>query len=714
MLKTMRENTKVVLWIVLVAFLGGFVVIALGTGVRGCGDLARSFGIKIKGRAPDIVGMVNGLPVTYEFFQREYGSLREVERERLGSSFSDDQRTMQQLRERTWDGILQRLLFLSRAEELGISVSPKELAEYIVNNPPQWIVEHPQLQTDGRFDRQKYLQALQGPGGLGQMVEAQYAELLPVQKLQGRVNACIRTTRLEIERELQREADHVEATYLAVRDYPFRSATKEDRDRTLQLAEELASSIASPLDFARAAETHSFGAKASEGGRYGRVTEGTRGAAVDSILFSMELNTCSRPIELGSSWFLFLVHERGEDESGAWADISQIMLNVTRRVDDAALAKYFRDHRAEYRNPEKAKVRLVTIAKEASDRDETDIREEIEVIREEIIEGRPFEEVAALESEDAATAEQGGDLGEFGRGKMVPEFEEVAFSLDSGTISEPVRTQFGWHLIRVDERSTVEGEEQLRARHILLKVEPGQATLDSMDMVMESVAEDARRVGLEEAARLHGLEATETAPFPRGSYIPGLGASPGGAAWVFQSSPGDVSRALETDRDFFVLETVERVPEREAKLSEVRGRVVMAYLREKAAQEANEYMKGVAQRLKDGESFQAVTSADTLVELLERIRFARKDYASGVGRDIEPVGAAFGLERGMAAGPLQGSQASLIVRCDSLWSDAVEDTTGVTDRVLMETRQRVFTSWLKWLEEDAIIEDYRENFFGIS
>ncbi len=84
MLRAMRENTKFVLWFVLVAFLGGFVVISLGTGVRGCGDLVRSFGIKITDRAPNVVGVVNGVEITYEQFQREYSSIRDAERERQG------------------------------------------------------------------------------------------------------------------------------------------------------------------------------------------------------------------------------------------------------------------------------------------------------------------------------------------------------------------------------------------------------------------------------------------------------------------------------------------------------------------------------------------------------------------------------------------------------------------------------------------------------
>ncbi|MFA7659508.1 MAG: peptidylprolyl isomerase [Candidatus Gastranaerophilaceae bacterium] len=78
--------------------------------------------------------------------------------------------------------------------------------------------------------------------------------------------------------------------------------------------------------------------------------------------------------------------------------------------------------------------------------------EEAISLKEEILSGKPFEDVAA-ENSLCPSGANGGDLGFFGRGQMVGEFEEAAFDLNVGEVSDPVRTNFGWHLILVTDKN---------------------------------------------------------------------------------------------------------------------------------------------------------------------------------------------------------------------------------------------------------------------
>lgn len=78
-------------------------------------------------------------------------------------------------------------------------------------------------------------------------------------------------------------------------------------------------------------------------------------------------------------------------------------------------------------------------------------KEEAEQCRQEIMEGKSFAEVAKRVSK-CPSGSQGGDLGFFSRGRMVPQFDQVAFELPQGELSEPVQTQFGWHLLTVTDR----------------------------------------------------------------------------------------------------------------------------------------------------------------------------------------------------------------------------------------------------------------------
>lgn len=108
---------------------------------------------------------------------------------------------------------------------------------------------------------------------------------------------------------------------------------------------------------------------------------------------------------------------------------------------DEEVAKYFEEHQAELGQPEQVKASHILVATE----------DEAKQIVSQLQGGADFAALAAEKSQDPGTKDQGGDLGFFGRGELVPEFENVAFTLAAGQVSAPVQTQFGWHLIKVAE-----------------------------------------------------------------------------------------------------------------------------------------------------------------------------------------------------------------------------------------------------------------------
>jgi peptidyl-prolyl cis-trans isomerase C len=80
--------------------------------------------------------------------------------------------------------------------------------------------------------------------------------------------------------------------------------------------------------------------------------------------------------------------------------------------------------------------------------------DEAKAVLAEVKKGTDFAELARQKSKDPGAAAEGGDLGYFGKEQMVPEFAEVAFKLDKGQVSDPVKTQFGWHIIKVEDKRT--------------------------------------------------------------------------------------------------------------------------------------------------------------------------------------------------------------------------------------------------------------------
>lgn len=133
-------------------------------------------------------------------------------------------------------------------------------------------------------------------------------------------------------------------------------------------------------------------------------------------------------------------------------------------LDEAALRQAYEANKAQY---EKSNARHILIAFKGSpaaqpgkpELTEEEAKAKAEDLRKKIEGGASFEELAKTESDDVGSGANGGSLGEFARGQMVPEFEQAAFTAAVGAVSEPVRTQFGFHLIRVDSRGAAPFEE---------------------------------------------------------------------------------------------------------------------------------------------------------------------------------------------------------------------------------------------------------------
>lgn len=132
-------------------------------------------------------------------------------------------------------------------------------------------------------------------------------------------------------------------------------------------------------------------------------------------------------------------------ESVVWRDV---------RVSPESVAEFYERHREEFRHPEQVRVRhiLVAVPAKASARQWERARERAEAIKGRVEAGEDFARLAQLESADPSTTKEGGDLGWVGRGELQEDFERVAFSLDVGKVSAPVRTSLGYHIVQVTGR----------------------------------------------------------------------------------------------------------------------------------------------------------------------------------------------------------------------------------------------------------------------
>jgi peptidyl-prolyl cis-trans isomerase D len=327
-------------------------------------------------------------------------------------------------------------------------------------------------------------------------------------------------------------------------------------------------------------------------------------------------------------------------------------------VTEAELDTYWRDHKDEFRTPAETcashiLVKVKTSPEATEGHTDADAKKLAQAAADQVKAGADFAAVAQKVSEDEGSAAKGGDLGCFARENMVQEFSNAAFSQAIGQVSDPVKTDFGYHVIRVasrreeHERPLSEVKEGIRAR---LSSERTQALVQSQ--VQSLSAALARGRSLEIAAKELGLTVQKSAPLARGAAEPPL-ASPQLSARAFELKVGETAqepfRVGLGDQAFIALAEVQapRVPA----LSEVTAQVKADIARERAAEAARVRATELrALAVKDGlekaavarglvrkETPQLVGRGDALGELGSTLALEQAVYDAPAGTLSEPL-----------------------------------------------------------------------------
>ncbi|GAB4352607.1 MAG: peptidylprolyl isomerase [Candidatus Abyssubacteria bacterium] len=366
------------------------------------------------------------------------------------------------------------------------------------------------------------------------------------------------------------------------------------------------------------------------------------------------------------------------------------------------LASYYEEHKREYMEPAQVKLEYVELKKEPSQMDYEDVKIFAQDVLEKARRGADFAELARTYSDDPGSASKGGDLGFFGKGRMVDEFEEAAFSMKPGEISDLVKSQFGYHIIKVEEVRGEGEKKEVHARHILLKVEPTEDTLLSLEEQAARLASGAARSSLEQAASELGLTTSSTPMFAETSpVIPNVGPVREIIEILPGMQEGMVSDVIETNQAFYVFRVAERKPERIPELSEVETQVRSALRTAKALDVAKAKAEElVAKANGSGLAFDKLEGAPEPKQVepfTRRGRPAELPYLEGM------VESAFELEPGKAAGPFASLNSVYVIRLqEKIAADPAEYETqkeSIRDRLLMQRQEQVFQDYIENLKQ---------------
>jgi peptidyl-prolyl cis-trans isomerase D len=380
-------------------------------------------------------------------------------------------------------------------------------------------------------------------------------------------------------------------------------------------------------------------------------------------------------------------------------------------LSDQEIKEYYELNIGEYNTEETVEARhiLIRVDNDAEEHIWEEKKQQILSILEKVREGEDFAEIAGRYSEDPSR-EQGGKLGVFGRGSMVKPFEDAAFSMKAGEISDPVRTQFGWHIINVENVNTAktltleEAEEQIKNR--LKETRSKALAYDDAEAVYQISFEGDDLV---KAAEKHGLSLKTTDFFtdegpqdnsvmPRDKFT----------EIAFSLSDMEIGEINELFDGFYIIQLIgiqeSRIPDFEEVNEKVESRWMLAKQDEMARQDAESFLEMVK-----SESVMEDISKEFDVVVSESDFFRRNQSIPNLGYEPEISNVAFGLssEKKYPEKILKGNNGYYIIafqdRKEPDNEDFEKEKENIRQRLMIQKQMKTFEDWMTQIRNNSKI-----------
>lgn len=343
----------------------------------------------------------------------------------------------------------------------------------------------------------------------------------------------------------------------------------------------------------------------------------------------------------------------------ALVDVEQVRAGLT--VTDADVQGFYTQNVSQYTTP--AQVRASHILFQTSGKDEAAVRTQAEaVLAQARAPGADFAALARQHSEDASNKDLGGDLNYFGRGRMVPEFEAAAFAMKPGDISDLVKTQFGFHIIKLVATQPEVVRPMAEVREEIADQLRWQRAQTEAESIAKAVASSAKTLAdLERLAGERTLAMQETGFFLTTEPVGDLGMQPELATTVFGLADGAVSTPQRVARGWVIASVTGRQDSYIPQIAEVRDRVREDVVTEKAGQLAQQKAASIAADLRTAKDFAAAVKKAGL-EVRSSDLVARGSALPEVGSNEGAEKAAFSLPVNGVSDPLTTPNGTAIVR----------------------------------------------------
>jgi len=689
-MNNLRENTGVILWILVFAF-GVIWVLQDSGGLNAVGNLSNN------------IGTVNGSPITIDEYNQAVDAQLQSYQNQSGDSMPPQM--LDQTRDRVFNQLVEARLREQEMERLGLDVSDDELVNMIQGADPHPIIKAYFSDGNGGVDRAVLQNFIANPEATADWlnIEEYLRSERRSQKLENLITSSVRVTEKDVEQEHLRRNKTVDVRYVSLRftalsddeiSYDdsdlrgFYNDHKDDfsRNKSFDLSY-VTLSKAPTRDDTLAVFTDLNG-----------MIEGFAAAENDSLYLSR--NGSEKPFtdayfrrdELADD-LAEIVFEDAQTGKVVGPLVSGGQVHLIKILD--------------VRPPEETAVKASHIlfrAAEGDDEAKAEARQEANEVRARLNAGEDFA-VLAQEFSDDGTASRGGDLGWFGPGRMVSEFEDAAFGARIGRVVGPVETQFGYHLIKVTDRAT----EEAKIADFALSLRASVRTLNRVQSQLDDLQYFATEEGdfTEEAGR-RNLNVSTVSVEAEQQFVPGLGNSRALLNFLEVAKQDDVSTVIELDDVFFVAIVDEVNEEGFQPFDDVKSQIEPRLRNElKSEVQANKLSDALAG------GFDALAETiGTTERNTSGLSFSNVSVP-GIGRDQTFVGSAMGMAIGETSDVITGSNSVYVINVTQVAEpDAIQpaEFSTLQEQLTQQQQSLVRSRWITTLRESADVVDNRRYF----
>ena len=379
-------------------------------------------------------------------------------------------------------------------------------------------------------------------------------------------------------------------------------------------------------------------------------------------------------------------------------------------LPQSEVERAYNNNMEQYTTPEQVRASHVLLKTEG--KDDAAVKAKAEDVLKQARGGADFAELAKKYSEDEGSAKNGGDLDYFGRGRMVPEFDQTVFAMQPGQISDLVKTQYGYHIIKLVDKKTATTRSLQEVRQQIvdqLSYERAQAQAADLSQTIEK--QISKPADLDRVAKAQGIVIQESGFFARDEPILGLGPAPEVANKVFEMKQGEVSGALRASRGFVFETLVARQDPYTPKLEEVKDRVRDVVVKEKARDVSKQKAAEIAAKLKASPDFEKTAKASGVEAKMTEL-ISRDSPIPDLGTAPAVEEQAFSMTVGAVSDPIPTDNGTAVVKVlekkevtPDEWKNAKE---RFREELLTDRRNRFFSAYMVKAKQRMKIDVNRE------